>query len=62
VELPDGELLALDYKTGAFPAGETLGEHRRQVRRYMRLLEGALGRPAQGRLVYLDARVVEEVE
>jgi ATP-dependent exoDNAse (exonuclease V) beta subunit len=62
IDLPDGTLIALDYTTGAFPDSETLHEHRRQVQGYMRLLQEALNRPAQGLLVYLDARVVEELE
>lgn len=54
-------LHALDYKTGRSPAEEVREEHQRQVRRYMRLISEARGRPARGTLVYLDERRLEEV-
>lgn len=54
-------LRAVDYKTGLYPEAALAGEHHDQVRRYMRLLKEASGRPVFGSLVYLDARIVEEV-
>lgn len=54
-------LHAIDYKTGMYPEAAISLEHHEQVRRYMRLLRAARGRPARGSLVYLDARKVESV-
>ena len=55
-------LHAIDYKTGRAASDEVREEHRRQVRRYMRLASQARGRPARGTLVYLDERRIEEVQ
>jgi superfamily I DNA/RNA helicase len=54
----DGGLLVLDYKSGA-----PRESHLLQVRRYMRLLAGASGRPTRGLVAYLDGTLlpVEEV-
>ena len=47
---------AIDYKTGL-----PQEKHHEQVRRYMELLRSAQPRPVRGTLVYLDARMMEEV-
>ena len=57
----EGCLHAIDYKTGRYPDGESLRNHRQQVTRYMRLLRAARNRPVRGTLVYLDERRLEHV-
>jgi superfamily I DNA/RNA helicase len=59
--LPSPGVLALDYKTGSAVAQAGREEHRRQVRRYMRLVADACRRPVRGALAYLDERRLEEV-
>jgi ATP-dependent exoDNAse (exonuclease V) beta subunit len=49
----DGGLLVLDYKSGTYRES-----HIQQMRRYMRLLAGASGRPTRGLLVYLDGTLL----